>query len=166
MRRDRLRRAFRTRCQAGLWVGLSAGSLTSACGGSAGPEVPLPASPPAVAVTTSEYQFQYTGLIPAGRVVFQVRNEGSLWHELALLPLSDQLPPIDAQLRGSERQAIRPFAGAAPQPPGATGAFAVNLDPGRRYAFVCFVRDPDNATHAVKGMSLEFRTPPDGTPRP
>lgn len=143
------------------------GALVSGCGGGpAGPDAPLPGSPPVAVVTTGEYRFQHDGVIPGGRVVFQVRNEGSLWHQLSILPLSDDLPPIDQQLKGSERSVIRPFAGVAPQPPGDGGSFAVDLERGQRYALVCFVRDPDNATHAVKGMSLEFRTPAGAPGRP
>jgi hypothetical protein len=40
------------------------------------------------------------------------------------------------------------------------GAFAVDLEPGERYAFVCFARDPDDdQSHALQGMTSEFRTP-------
>lgn len=110
----------------------------------------------------TEYRFDYNPVVPPGRVVFRVQNAGRVGHRLAVLPLADDLPPIDAQPRGSERQVIAPFAGVPPRRPGSTGTFAVELAPGRRYAMICSLVDPEGKSHALKGMNSEFRTA--GTP--
>lgn len=106
-----------------------------------------------------EYRFKYDKNIPAGRVVFEVVNTGRVSHRLSLLPLADDLPPIDVQLRGAERRVIEPFAGVNALRPRTRGAFAVDLLPGVRYAMVCFLVDEsDRQSHALKGMTSEFRT--------
>lgn len=61
------------------------------------------------------------------------------------------------------RRAIAPFASVKTRPPGASTTFAVDLHPGVRYAFVCFVDGPDGVSHALLGMSAEFRTIASGT---
>jgi hypothetical protein len=104
------------------------------------------------------YRFVYQPVIPGGRVVWKVVNAGRLVHRLTLLPLSDDLPPIDEQLHGEERQALTPFAGVPDRLPGETGTFATDLLPGHRYALICFNQDPDGVSHALKGMNSEFRT--------
>lgn len=127
------------------------------CAGSSRPAV-LPASPPVVLVTMDEYRFDYEPAIPPGRVVFRVHNADDIPHRLSLLSLPEDLPPIEDQLRGSERRVLTPFAGVHTRLPGESGAFAVDLEAGRRYALVCFLQDPDGTSHALKGMASEFRT--------
>ena len=92
----------------------------------------------------TEYQFAYDHL-SKGRVVFQVVNDGQTVHRMSLVPLPEDLPPIQQQLHGDERRALNTLA-----------AVAVDLLPGR-YAFICFLTDPDGQSHALKGMANEFR---------
>lgn len=110
-----------------------------------------------------EFRFVYDNPIPAGHVVFEVRNVGKLPHRLSLLPLPEDLPPINEQLKGTERRGLSPFAGVPTRLPGDRGVFAAGLAPGVRYALVCFVVDADGVSHAQKGMSAEFRA--GGQPR-
>ena len=117
----------------------------------------LPESPPEVVVTMNEYTFEHRSPVPAGRVVFRVRNEGKIDHRLTILPLPEDVPPIQEQMRGAERRVSARFAGIPTRPPGTTGMFAVDLVPGARYAMVCFVLDRDDVSHAQKGMATEFR---------
>lgn len=139
-----------------MGLGLAAVMATS-CSAPSEPTIPLPAGAPTVVVTMDEYRFDYDPEVPAGRVVFRFDNVGQLPHRATMLPLPDDLPPIDEQLRGTERQVINPFAGIPDRPPGASGTFAVDLLPGVRYAIICFVEDPDGQSHAQKGMASEFR---------
>lgn len=144
---------------------LAAGTLLASCStrqiGNAGPlDAPLPAPAPIVEVEMRDYAFDYDSAIPAGRVVFRARNIGKVAHRLALLPLPEDVPPIDEQLASSQRRFLEPFAAFANRPPGAVGSFAVNLAPGQRYAMICYVVDADGEPHYRKGMSSEFRTPP------
>lgn len=120
-------------------------------------ERPLPGRPPVIDVTMDEYTFKYPPRVPAGRVIFRVRNSGRLPHRLSVLPLPEDLPPIDEQLHGPNRLTVTPFAGIPTRKPGIPGTFAVDFVAGRRYAFICFVRDPDGQSHALKGMNSEFR---------
>lgn len=117
----------------------------------------LPASSPVVTVAMKDHSFDHPDAIPSGRVVFEFRNLGSTTHRATLLPLPDDLPPIDEQLRGDDRRAIDPLAAIYERRPGRTGTFAVDLVRGQRYAFVCFVVGEDGISHARKGMSSEFR---------
>lgn len=134
--------------------------LIVSCGGRKQAERPLPPPPYVVNVTMNEYRFDYDDAIPAGRVVFKVFNGGSVPHRLSLFPLAEGVPPIEMQLKGSERRIVEPLAGINTIAPGALSAFAVDLDAAARYALVCFlVDDFDQETHARKGMNSEFRTP-------
>lgn len=149
-----------TLCTSGLLVWTLLGT---SCQTSAAPGPALPNSPTVVAVSLSEYRIVYEPVVPSGRVVFRIKNKGRIEHQLTLLPLPDDLPPFDQQLRGSERRFISPFAEVPSLQPGRTSAFAVDLVPGRRYALACFLIDPDGQSHALEGMSLEFRVSNDSS---
>lgn len=103
-----------------------------------------------------EYRFDYKPVIPAGPVVFRVSNEGRLDHELLLTVLPEGFPPIDAQLHGSIRRPLGILGKLPRHRPGAGGAFAVDLAPGR-YAMISFVAGTDGVQDDLKGMSSEFR---------
>lgn len=130
-------------------------------------EQALPPAPPVVVVTAREYRFDYVPPTATGRVLFEVRNAGTLEHQLRLYPLEEDFPSIDEQLHGTERRILTRFAGTQPLAPGTQETFAVDLAPGRRYALICFVQDADGQRHALKGMNAEFRSaaapPPPGT---
>ncbi|HUP68638.1 MAG TPA: sialidase family protein [Acidimicrobiales bacterium] len=117
----------------------------------------LPPAVPQVRVAMEDNRFEFDPKIPAGRVVFLTDNTGSDEHRLDLIPLADDMPPIDAQLRGDQRRQVSSVANVTTRRPGQSGSFAVDLVAGRRYALVCFVRDSDGRIHAVKGMNAEFR---------
>lgn len=134
-------------------------AVTITVGGCSSPRAPLVEGPPIVEIRMTDNRFQYPQPVPAGRVVFVVRNAGRVDHRLAMVPLPDDFPPIDEQVRGSVRRTMAPYAGVSTRAPGTRGTFAVDLVPGQRYAMVCFVRDEDGRTHAQKGMTAEFHPP-------
>ncbi len=104
-----------------------------------------------------EYRFDYDrSSVRPGRVLFKARNSGRLPHQIVMVLLPPELPPIVEQLNSPERKAVTQIASFPPKPPGATAAFAVDLQPGR-YALICFVSDPDEKQHGAKGMASEFR---------
>jgi hypothetical protein len=116
---------------------------------------------PHVDVTMKDYSFQYNAGIPSGRVLFRVVNAGTRAHRLTLVPMTDDMPPINVQLHGAVRSTIAPFAGVRALPPQTTDSFAVDLVPGRRYAMICFLKDPGvTESHALMGMNSEFRAGP------
>lgn len=165
--------ARRARLVAGLVLGAAA---ATGCHGSAQPPVArrpaAPESPPVITVTMREYRFEFESpgpALPAGRVVFRMVNLGSERHNPALIPLDEDVPPIDEQVRGTERRIVTPLASVNDRVPGATGTFAVDLVPGRRYAFICFATTKDGVAHSQKGMTWEGRVPaadPGPQPRP
>lgn len=129
--------------------------LTSSCGGGSA-NAPLPPSPHVVAVHMREYAFGYDRSIAPGRTVFRVRNTGRLRHDLVLIPLPNDFPPIDVQLHSRTRRAIASVAHLPPVRPDRSGTFAVDLTPGR-YAMVSFVAEGNRKSDALQGMSSEFR---------
>lgn len=151
----------RHRCLTFASLVILASAAAGACSGSdsdsATQGAPLPPSPPELAVTLDEYRFDVEGLLPAGRVVFRFTNAGQEQHRPLLLPLTEEIPPIDEQVRGDERRVLTPFAGVNTVEPGEDGTFAVDLEPGRRYALVCLVTGDDGQSHAEKGMTWEAR---------
>lgn len=150
--------ARRARWQLGLPL-LVAAALAGACQTS--DRRPFVATPPVVVVTMRDVgggRLEYDHRVPGGRVVFRIVNAGRSTHRLALFPLPDDFPPIDEQLRGAERRPITPFAGVPDHLPGESATFAVDLQPGHRYAMVDFSQDLDGVSQALKGMSSEFRT--------
>lgn len=116
----------------------------------------VPSPPSVIDITMKEMAFDHPPTVPAGRVVFDIANKGTLPHRLILVPLADDFPPIREQLHGSERRVISPQAGIADRLPGGNASFAVDLLPGR-YALICYVVGPDGLPHALKGMASEFR---------
>lgn len=107
----------------------------------------------------TEFRFDQPSQIPPGRVVFTLRNTGTMVHELVLVALADDFPSIQEQLRAPERRGVATVAAIHNRPPGSRDAFAADLRPGR-YAFICFTPDPDGVPHALKGMTSEFRVAP------
>ncbi|MGH9151936.1 MAG: hypothetical protein ACRD03_05995 [Acidimicrobiales bacterium] len=135
-------------------------ALGGACSSSTGaPERhrSLSPGPPVVVISMSEYRYDYEPAIPAGRVIFVVRNMGKESHKLKFVALPDDFPPLDAQLHGPERRVLPPYAGVPVRQPGQEGAFAVDLVPGRRYGMICNLSTPSGGVHALEGMNSEFR---------
>ena len=116
----------------------------------------FPPRPQMVDVSMREYGYVYEPPKASGRIVFNVENTGQVVHEMVLVSVGDEIPPIDKQLRSGERVIVPTVARMAQKAPGSWGALAVDLVPGR-YALVCFVKDPDGGQHAQRGMNTEFR---------
>ena len=115
----------------------------------------LPSAPASLTVTMREYRFDFNRPVPAGRVVLRVENSGTVQHQLALIKLDPDVPPLEQQLRGGSRRAAPNIALILRQP-GASRTLALDLSAGR-YGMVCFLRAPDGEAHALKGMNAEFR---------
>lgn len=137
--------------------------VAGACGGSDGVERPAaPKPPPLFNLTIKEYSYSPGAgtptAIPAGRVNFRLRNDGDLGHQPALILVPDDFPPMAEQVRGDVRRGVRILANNAGIPAGVTAAVAVDLEPGRRYAFMCIATSPEGEQHSRRGMVWEFRT--------
>jgi hypothetical protein len=118
---------------------------------------PLPGRAPTVDVEMTEYHYAFSRSVPAGRVVIQAHDAGRLAHQITVFEMPADAPPLDVQLRGSQRRAAFDFASVTLMP-GKTGRFAIELEPGRRYAFMCFLAAADGQSNALKGMNFEART--------
>lgn len=140
-----------------LVIAAAAFVLTAGCGAGASLK-PGVVSSPIVSVTMTGSGFLYRRPVPAGRVVFVVRNVDQVKHELQLVPLPEDMPPVQEQLHGSQRRELAPVAGVPGRAPGQRGVFAVDLIPGARYGLVDTLLDADGQPFALKGMASEFRT--------
>jgi len=150
------------------WISVGALLLAGGCNARGGSSSSLPVGAPVINVTMRDYHFDYDPVVAGSQVVFRVHNAGRTPHDLVLLPLPDDLPPIRVQLQGSERRFIPRVANVPTLRPGETGTFAVRLAPRQRYAMLCFLVAPDGRSHASKGMADEFRPagiPAQGAPR-
>lgn len=141
-------------------------ALATGCSSETKSALGLPPPPAVIAVQLKDFSFGYRPTVPSGRVVFHVTNVGKVLHNMAVLPLPDDLPPIAEQLRGQERRSVSPFAAMRPVRPAEAREFAVDLAPGTRYALLCSVTDSEGKSHALKGMNSEFRTPASPTRKP
>ena len=103
-----------------------------------------------------EFAYDHPAVAPSGRVVVKVDNVGSLTHQLVLVRVPEELPPLAEQLRSDTRQAVDTIANLIDRPAGSNSIIAVDLEPGR-YGLVCFLRDAEGLQHHARGMSSEFR---------
>lgn len=125
--------------------------------GSCDAQSALPEPPAVVEARLDEYAIDHDATaLDAGRVVFEARNEGEEAHELVVVPLEEDMPPLEQQLRGDERRSVGTLALLPALDPGEAGMFAVDLEAGR-YGLLCFVEGPEGVPHALRGMHTEFR---------
>jgi hypothetical protein len=117
---------------------------------------PVPPQPPPLEIDLEDHAFAFDDPVPAGRLVVEASNVGDEPHEVVLAPLPEDFDgDIDDFVDADERRLISPIYELAPQEPGETGRFAVNLDPGR-YALLCFVTDEEGTPHYEKGMAADL----------
>lgn len=97
--------------------------------------------------------------VPAGRIVFRVTNAGARPHQLTLVRLAEDSPPIDELLRSADGHHNPPdvLARVADIAPGQTGMVAAELADGARYALVDLSQAPDGRLYARLGATAEFR---------
>lgn len=141
-----------------LSVMLAACSPLDGLAGAESPGGPdWPPTVPEITVTLQDGAIELDQPVPSGRVVFRVHNAGTMRHRVTLIPLPDDLLPLEEQLAGDERRSVSPLGATNTHPPGEGTAFAVDLEPGQRYGFVCFEETDDGTVHARTGENAEFR---------
>ncbi|HEX6539590.1 MAG TPA: hypothetical protein VF155_10455 [Candidatus Dormibacteraeota bacterium] len=147
--KGRLRRVMRDRAApAVLAAFVPFGAV--ACGAA------YPGEPATANVTMVDYHFSAPATVAVGRVVFDVVNHGQHPHELVLVPLPADFPPLNQQLHSNTRRAL-PTVAVLPQlPPGGSGTLAVDLAAGR-YGIISFVEGSDGSVDALRGMNAEIR---------
>lgn len=135
-----------------VWVAAAAVLAVALAGCSAA--APLPPQPTTVEVVVREHDFAVDPAppLPAGRVVFHLRNAGEVAHELAVVDVADDPSPGEGQ--GSPE--VVPTLGVVhARPPGGDGRVAVDVAPGR-YALVCLRSDDAGVSHAARGERVDF----------
>ncbi len=104
-----------------------------------------------------EYSFAVSGPLNGGRVIIRVVNAGHETHSPILVALDDASPPIDQVVRQPSPPSLAQLGSVNSRFPGAAGEFAVDLERGHRYAFVCRATTAEGEGHAQKGMTWEAR---------
>lgn len=124
------------------WLVLVA--LVSACGGSGSGNV---------SVTVSEWAVEAVpSSVTAGRVDFQVRNEGTVAHELVVVrtDLPPDLLPVVGGVVDPTDPRVMVVAATEAIGPGASSGFGAELDPGS-YVLICNL-----PAHYQAGMRTAF----------
>ncbi len=141
------------------WAAALVGMALVAAGGCASrsdSDTALPPPPHYVKVTMREYSFTLPPQVSPGRALFEIFNQGALRHDLALVVLPPDFPPLGEQLRGTTRRPLATLAYLPPLAPKSRGAFAADLPPGR-YGIISFVKQPGGEQDQLEGMHAEFR---------
>ena len=127
---------------------------------SGAPVVDLPAAD--TSISAGEFAFIDAPPSTAGRHVFRFENKGQQDHEVVLVELDPGMTAIDF-VKSFDPAAPpgpppgRPMGGVTGASPGARAMFEADLEAGARYAYICFVSDPESGkTHAELGMTREF----------
>lgn len=121
------------------------------------PDIPLPAPPATVTLTVSEYRItRQPDQLRQGRVVLDVTNAGRLAHQITVFPIPAGLSgSLDQQLRSARRIPASPLAVLPTVAATEHNTIALDLARGR-YGLVCFLKDDDGTSHAVKGVNAEL----------
>jgi hypothetical protein len=113
-----------------------------------------------VEVQAVEYGFVLPETLPAGETTFTLKNNGEEPHQLILVPLVDDAPPVADLIKLSQKESAKYFSGKPSEAHAKPGEEAkpleVNLEAGR-YGYVCFVRTKESKKpHAFLGMYGEL----------
>jgi hypothetical protein len=123
-------------------------------------------------VTAKNYEFEGVEDIDAGTALVQLKNEGTEFHEIALMRIADgETRPLDELLKlpPEEVGTVATEVGGSFAPPSAGNATTFDLEPGR-YVALCFVpvgatpealqsgqQLDENNGHFMHGMVAEFQ---------
>lgn len=122
-----------------------------------------------VAVTAVDFAFEadLEGL-EAGQVAFDFKNDGTEFHEMALIRINDDTTETVEELLAlpeEEAMAKTSFVGVSFAAPGESSTMYADLEPGR-YAVICFIptgstspeeaETADGPPHFTHGMVAEF----------
>ena len=122
-----------------------------------GPRVMAPSAD--VKVVMSDYSWEVSPAITAGKHVIQIENNAAQPHEMFILQLAPGKNVNDfLQWFGAQQgpPPATPMGGISAMPKGAVGYVSVNLPPGE-YALMCFLPDAkDGKPHLAHGMVKPF----------
>ena len=113
---------------------------------------------PILAVTATEYAFEFAPSITAGPTRVVLTNRGDKDHSALIVRLDADATYGDLRsiLTGPAGEGLdsisTPAGGLAFVPPGASRSAVIDFQPGI-YVLICYVRDDDNRPHFVKGQT-------------
>jgi hypothetical protein len=107
-----------------------------------------------VAVTASEYDFEFASAPAAGRTSFVMTNEGEERHVMVLLHLSEGTT-IDDALESEGEEGVEEEFESDTAAPGEEAVLTADLVAGN-WAMICFLPTPDGTPHFMEGMVEEF----------
>ena len=144
--------------------------LGAACGGDDGgdtdaggdteetTDTPTEETSDALAITGVDFAFELSSTtVPAGETTITFENAGEEPHELFMVPLDENAPPINELIELGEKEAQKymtgePITTDGPIDPGASTELTAELQPGN-YGLVCFVESKaEKKPHAFLGM--------------
>jgi hypothetical protein len=115
---------------------------------------------PDVTIKLTDYAFETSRPLAAGRQVIRIENAGGQWHELVFVKLGSGKTVGDFAQWAEKPQGpppAVPLDGVAALGPGEWNTVTVDLAPGD-YGFVCFLPDlKDGKPHLVHGMMQQFK---------
>ena len=132
-----------------------------------------PKSPVVLVIDGMEYAFQAPDTVDPGPTVLQLRNTGSVRHEVIVLKLRTTATVNDLVSAQARDETMRPYieggSAVAFADPGTTGSaeLVVDFDPGRDYVLWCNFRDADGKpTHSTLGMFKRIHVRAASAPAP
>ena len=120
-------------------------------------ESETPASDGGLTISAVDFAFELPPTAPAGVTDITFENNGEEPHELVMVPLAADAPPITDLIELPEKKAEKFFAGQpvgsdGPIEAGETKELSAELQPGT-YGLVCFVESKtEKQPHAFLGM--------------
>jgi hypothetical protein len=133
-------------------------SLALVMAGAAGPATARQTAPPALALVLTDHHFRLSAPVERGRLLWQVKNEGSEPHQALVVKLPDGVNEYQERAwfeHGSKGdEPGRPIGGLETLAPGAEASFQTDLTPGR-YLLLCAMAE-DEGRHYELGMIYRF----------
>ena len=115
-----------------------------------------------IEVSMTEFAFDAPETVPAAEFEVTVVNNGEQQHEMGVVPLKENAPPIEELVKLSDKELEKylagPFGGTeGPIKPGESKTFTLDGSKAASFGFACFIKDPETKKpHVQLGMSGQF----------
>lgn len=119
-------------------------------------DAPVPDPVPTVEVAVADDDLAVQQSVPAGRVVLEIANTGDHPHQVVLVPMDIDWPPIHEELANDVERPMRIRARVGPLEPGETATIAVEVADGQRYALLGSSEAPSGKQYMNLGVASEF----------
>lgn len=115
-----------------------------------------------IEVSMTEFAFAAPETVPAGEFEVTVVNNGEQPHEMGVVPLVADAPPIEELVKLNDKELQKylagPFGGTeGPIKPGESKTFTLDGSEAASFGFACFIKDPETKKpHVQLGMAGTF----------